>query len=653
MKRVKNIPIGTKLYMDSLMGKTIEQMAEEYSISNDEVKKLIDEDIKKRAGKISGPIGNKEVRKELAKEYLDGRSTVGLSKKYGVSGITIAKYVRENGIDIRNSSEAHRIYHPNETIFDEIDTEEKAYLLGFIWADGYNNEENSLIRMELQSGDKDMVLALAKFFYPEEYLEKVKETSDSNYFTVNSPKLSKRLSELGCHQAKSLNVKYPEWISENLEKHFIRGYFDGDGSISQSQGNYHLSFIGSYDFILHLKSRVLHLTKIDLGKISASSSVYVVAISGNNKIYDFANWMYSGSKIYLKRKYKRYQHIRPGGPLEPKLHDCNNVILGPDGFPLTPEYIWESKDRDSLVRFVVDYYTKNGFPYPKYLNDALDRQFELLCKYNAIEIKNTSPTGINICKHFCSKLFYSSKVKGSKSCVEIFENKNLLTRAVENRMGYCTDGSGRPFVYGINNNTIIRGMISSGLSMNVSHFKPTFAKSIIHRYLPNGGSMYDFCAGWGARLLAAESLGVKYIGIDPNSSKELNDMISYFGFKAVVTSNISESYIPDEKVDLCFSCPPYFDQEQYSEKLTQSYNAYKTLEEWIDKYWSKTVENCYNSLKPGGIFAYVIPVRLKTLMDRKCEMFRHIEDIGIESQYSHLSKRTGKKVTEFLVAWAK
>ena len=60
----------------------------------------------------------------------------------------------------------------------------------------------------------------------------------------------------------------------------------------------------------------------------------------------------------------------------------------------------------------------------------------------------------------------------------------------------------------------------------------------------------------------------------------------------------SENYIPKpESLDLCFTSPPYFDTEKYSNEESQSYIKYPTKEDWINGYLNKTIENCWIGLK--------------------------------------------------------
>ena len=64
--------------------------------------------------------------------------------------------------------------------------------------------------------------------------------------------------------------------------------------------------------------------------------------------------------------------------------------------------------------------------------------------------------------------------------------------------------------------------------------------------------------------------------------------------------------IEKESLDLCFTSPPYFDTEKYSDEPTQSYIKYPTQDEWVNGFLRKTIENCYYGLKEGGYMLYNI-----------------------------------------------
>lgn len=134
-----------------------------------------------------------------------------------------------------------RIYKINDSFFDEIDCEEKAYILGFMYADGCNeiNPEKCKYSISMSQLHQDI-----------DILEKINQAMNSNYpiqirlqkenrkqkcvLSISSKKLSNALCKLGCSKAKTFLIRFPkenQYFNENLMHHFIRGYFDGDGCI--------------------------------------------------------------------------------------------------------------------------------------------------------------------------------------------------------------------------------------------------------------------------------------------------------------------------------------------------------------------------------------------------------------------------------------
>jgi len=143
-------------------------------------------------------------------------------------------------------------------------------------------------------------------------------------------------------------------------------------------------------------------------------------------------------------------------------------------------------------------------------------------------------------------------------------------------------------------------------TQSVSNFRPTAAKLIYEKF-GGDGTVWDMSCGWGGRLLGALSSKriKKYIGTEPSTKtfeglKQIKKDFSYINTEVELYKLGSEIFRPSEKVDLCFTSPPYFDTEKYSDEETQSYVKYPTEQEWIDGFLFKTIENCYNSLKKNG-----------------------------------------------------
>ena len=116
----------------------------------------------------------------------------------------------------------------NEGYFDVIDTEFKAYFLGFFMADG--NNCNGVLKIKLHVRDKKILEIFSLNILGK---NTVLYYEDTAILKFGSLKMSKRFTELGIVPRKSYHkTDIPKQIPDNLIRHFVRGYFDGDGCIS-------------------------------------------------------------------------------------------------------------------------------------------------------------------------------------------------------------------------------------------------------------------------------------------------------------------------------------------------------------------------------------------------------------------------------------
>ena len=140
-----------------------------------------------------------------------------------------------------------------------------------------------------------------------------------------------------------------------------------------------------------------------------------------------------------------------------------------------------------------------------------------------------------------------------------------------------------------------------------SAFRPTNLAYIIDLF--GAKSILDPSAGWGDRLLAAMAKDVRYVGVDPNTKLHpvYKEMIKFFDCNCtMICSPIETAELPDEKFDLVFTSPPYFNLEIYTDEDTQSIAKVKTERAWFDKFLTVMIDKCSAALKDGGYFVLVI-----------------------------------------------
>lgn len=203
-----------------------------------------------------------------------------------------------------------RKYHYKDNIFNKIDSEEKAYWLGYLYADGYNSQVENYISFTQVEQDKEMVYKFKKFLEsnaPIQFRAKPKQNEkwqDVYTLKVTSKQISQDLAKIGCVQAKSLILKYPTILSDDLHKHFIRGYFDGDGSVQVNRweivGTY--SFLDSVRDIFH-KDLELNKTKI----YEREGNKVVTLIYGGRLILEkIYSYLYDKATIFSPRKKENF-----------------------------------------------------------------------------------------------------------------------------------------------------------------------------------------------------------------------------------------------------------------------------------------------------------------------------------------------------------
>jgi DNA-binding transcriptional regulator WhiA len=244
---------------------------------------------------------------ELVELYNKNYSANKIAKIYGVDTRTITSKLRKLGVEVRK---VHQKYAINSDYFENIDSSNKSYWLGFLMADGYNS--GKFIRVDIQDGGHLEKLR-DEVFINGDMPVRIKNSPTNKhvyYLTIQNDKIVKDCEKLGIVRSKSFITEYPNIPSE-FDRDFIRGLFDGDGSLSFSMdGNYRryrFSIVGSEKLIQSVKDKLLKLN-INL-KIRKTKSIFEVYICGNRQIIKMLNYLYDNSSIYLERKYQKYDEL--------------------------------------------------------------------------------------------------------------------------------------------------------------------------------------------------------------------------------------------------------------------------------------------------------------------------------------------------------
>lgn len=563
--------------------------------------------------------------------YASGVSAKQLGFKYGIGKSRIQKWADREGL-LRDKSEALRYTFFNEHIFDEIDSEEKAYWLGFFYADAYNSEQTKTFNITLQKRDAEHLKKIARFIgLPDSKVESDPDDNKhpSSSLRIYSKHFCQNMKDKGCMQGKSFLISFPRWLNSAYYNDFIRGYFDGDGCLTyrKNQREWKWALVSTDDVCSFIKDYFENSFGIKLAKeyiSQTNNNTYEIVTSGNAKIQKICDILYKNSTIYLDRKYQKYLDLCEFNNQIEKRQSYFKVAEI-NGVKITDEYVssLNKEQRQQLIEPLFYYFREQGWLYPDYTEERLNKEYENLVNYkidiSLNELNNNNSVATRLCKYFC-KSFYSSCEGGSKPIVSLWQDDEIFKKLIRNRLGLHCYEQDPNYTFNINHRAMIEGFRDSRIGSIASIFKPNIAKYICEKYSQPGDLVGDYSCGFGGRLLGAMSCGRKYIGTDPLTVPELQDMVKFFNFKdCTLIKSGSEDYRGEENsVDLYWSSPPYFMQEIYSYDQSQCY--IKGEKYFYETYWKKTLENVKYMLKPGKWFGLNIKYDHK-MMDMAKAMF--------------------------------
>ena len=265
------------------------------------------------------------IKMKKAIDYYEANPTTTLAnvgRIFGVHPDNLSNGIKQCGLQV---DDRHHLPLFNENVFDIIDTEEKAYWLGFIFADGYIQTPSAshfryTFELVVQKSD---IGHLNKF---NKFMQHIKDNIKFAHYTRNNKvyercrwivankNLWNKLNGYGCTPNKSLTLKFPNesiFADKSLIRHFIRGYFEGDGSL----GIYKVgtrtvdscSMVGTKEFLevlnnyLPIKGRLRHQKRHSIltNELMMTSKIARMVVM----------YLYENATIYLDRKYKIYEEM--------------------------------------------------------------------------------------------------------------------------------------------------------------------------------------------------------------------------------------------------------------------------------------------------------------------------------------------------------
>lgn len=310
--------------------------------TNDEVKFIKDnyllmetKEIAKLLGKtpkqVKGKADNLKLRKGIfidkysndEVEFIKKNYNLMLTRDIAKALNRTVKQINDKAYNIGLKKELIR-YEYDETFFEKINTEEKAYWLGFIYADGCISQILNKRTGVLKSRTLEITLSKKDEFHLKKFLisiksnkpieEKLVKVNEIEYpsckTSINNKKVCEDLMNLGCLPRKSLIIDFPieNIVPKYLIRHFIRGYFDGDGCVSYSHNNicYIVNFVGTKSMLNGIQDYAENEIGLSRTVINRKGKSFQVSWGGYTNFKLWYKFLYHNSTIFLNRKHNKF-----------------------------------------------------------------------------------------------------------------------------------------------------------------------------------------------------------------------------------------------------------------------------------------------------------------------------------------------------------
>lgn len=257
----------------------------------------------------------KEIEIEKILElYNKGLQPIEIAEQLNCCVTNITRRLKKNGVNVCRDYSKHRYsrvgrHSIDEDFFNEIDDEAKAYFLGLMYSDG----SVATTQFYLKLKDEDIIIKLKECLKSSAPIQRRYNGGYSSYcLTISSKKSCSNLIKWGCIPNKTKIIQLPK-LREDLYRHFIRGFFDGDGCLQLQNKIYHCRFdltSASKKFLEQIRPIITKHAKTNghLGK-ETKYEVWHLNYSGN-QVVQILDWLYKDSNFYLKRKYDKYQILK-------------------------------------------------------------------------------------------------------------------------------------------------------------------------------------------------------------------------------------------------------------------------------------------------------------------------------------------------------
>lgn len=259
----------------------------------------------------------KEREEQIIQSYLKHQNQSVVAKELHSTILTVYKTLVKYNIPIVPTRIVNQKYKIDENYFSQIDTHNKAYILGLLYADGCLASGRNAVILGLQERDINILEQIKeelKTDLPLHFKElSLKHPTYQNQYSlvITNKKIYDDLLLFGLMPNKSLILKFPDNISDEFYPSFLLGYEDGDGHVDGKR--YRCNFVGTEAFCTRAAEIIKDTLDIHCSIMYCHNRIdkptRLLQIAGFNQTKKYLDWIYSKSDLHIDRKYEVYKRV--------------------------------------------------------------------------------------------------------------------------------------------------------------------------------------------------------------------------------------------------------------------------------------------------------------------------------------------------------
>jgi len=499
---------------------------------------------------------------------------------------TVRRRMKEQNLE--GQSKGARDFVINSHVFDAIDTEEKAYWLGFFLADACIAESagtRRAFRLSLKRGDKKHLQKAAKFLNHRGPLHPDNRDNHPRLVIVfNDISFCSRLMNNGWWNYKiGISFEILDTVPRHLFHHFIRGYYDGDGCISyrvkkrkdgthRKAKQWYCNITCKYAGALEIMNKYIIELNGPMSETKPRGTVYDLRWSNKNRVSNILEWMYKDATIYLERKMSRRHEF--DGLLPFTFNSICDFT-----FNIRTDDLLARKDHDNIIAAFTAEVIESKWKPPRYdyqqdLNDAFSSP-DLL--EDGVVVSKSAAGNKFILQY--QPIAWYIRQNRSQAIADCASHRKILCKAINN---FCFTPS-----RGLTPQRFVRELRFAGFTMASLLSVPVILSAI--KYFGLSGKWFDPCAGWGNRLLAAYILDLKYEATDPGVS--FNGLVKMNKDLGTIAKLHNQKWEDFEwnKSDFILTSPPFHNKEDYLDNA-----VYGKFDDWYQMFLKPLVLQSLN-----------------------------------------------------------